>query len=492
MYPNDLFRSSTCGFLFLQGGGDVMSPNLAWKTTLGELELQMTKATFNTWLRDARLLKLDENDYVIGVRNDYAKDWLENRLSDTILRTLNAVVGEDVGLRFQVSADEIQELKEVPVEQEPKKELDMNGNDASGGMSANGNAGISTPQQPTFGQRGTFSPRYRFSTFIVGQSNRLAHAAALSVAEKPGQTYNPLFIYGGVGLGKTHLLHAIGQRCMGRGMQVLYVSSEMFTNDLVQSIRSQQMAEFRDKYRTPDVLLIDDIQFIAGKESTQEEMFHTFNDLHSQGKQVVLSSDRPPKAMVTLEERLQSRFEWGLMADIQLPDIETRLAILQAKAESSNMEVESEILELIARHVHNNIRELEGALNKVVAYAELSGGRVDDKLVAMALADLMHKQDKVTVEDVMRVVAKHYSISIESLSSNSRSRSVSFPRQIAMYLARTETDASFPQIGTQMGNRDHTTILYGYEKINAKQETDSNIRRDLLKIKAALYEGMPA
>ena len=463
-----------------------MSPNLAWKTTLGELELQMTKATFSTWLRDARLLKIDGDDYVIGVRNDYAKDWLENRLSDTILRTLKAVVGDDVGLRFQVSTDEPLVFEDIV----PKKALYEN---RQGQKQGRENAGTSsrlssTPSSSTFGQQGTFSTRYRFSTFIVGQSNRLAHAAALSVSEKPGQTYNPLFIYGGVGLGKTHLLHAIGQRCVAEGMQVLYVSSEMFTNDLVQSIRSQTMAEFRDKYRTPDILLVDDIQFIAGKESTQEEMFHTFNDLHSQGKQVVLSSDRPPKAMVTLEERLQSRFEWGLMADIQLPDIETRLAILQAKAESSNMDVEPEILELIARHVHNNIRELEGALNKVVAYAELSGGYIDDKLVAMALADLMHKKEVVTIEGVMNVVSKHYGITIENLRSNSRSRAISFPRQIVMYLARTETDASFPQIGQKLGNRDHTTILYGYDKINTKMETDANIRRDLLKIKAALYD----
>jgi chromosomal replication initiator protein len=442
----------------------------------------MTKATFNTWLRDARLLRCQEGKtYTIGVRNDYAKDWLENRLQDTIARTLSAIVGHPVELLFVVGSDEPATVERASV----------------AGATPNG----ATPHPEPSGSNGSsgktasqtgLSPRYRFSTFVVGPSNRLAHAAALSVAEKPGQSYNPLFIYGGVGLGKTHLLHAVGHRCIEEGLDVLYVSSETFTNDLVQSIRAQRMADFREKYRTTDMLLIDDIQFIAGKESTQEEMFHTFNDLHSQGKQVVLSSDRPPKAMVTLEERLKSRFEWGLMADIQLPDIETRMAILQAKAETSNIEVSSEVLEKIARHIHNNVRELEGALNKVIAYAELSGGRIDDRLVTMALADLLHKQDQVTIADVVKTVAGHFNITIEALLSHNRSRSVAFPRQMAMYLARTETDASFPQIGAQIGSRDHTTVLYGYEKISAKIETDANLRRDLLKIKAALYESVPA
>jgi chromosomal replication initiator protein len=338
---------------------------------------------------------------------------------------------------------------------------------------------------------GQLNSRYTFSNFVVGQSNRLAHAAALSVAERPGATYNPLFIYGGVGLGKTHLLHAVGHRCLEMGYNMRYVSSETFTNDLIQSIRSQQMAEFRERYRTLDLLLIDDVQFIAGKESTQEELFHTFNDLHSRGKQVILSSDRPPKAMATLEERLQSRFEWGLMADIQLPDFETRMAILRARAESSGINVPDIILDTIARNIRKNIRELEGALNKVVAYAQLTGEPVDEKLATMALSDLVHRPEKVTVDTVMATVATYYHVTVESLQSNSRSRTISFPRHMAMYLIREETGTSYPQIGEKLGNRDHTTILYGYGKISELLETDSTVRRDALEIKALLYDSVP-
>jgi chromosomal replication initiator protein len=453
-----------------------LSPDAAWQATLGELELQMTRATFNTWLKDARLLACNDGEYVIGVRNDYAKDWLENRLHDTIIRTLAAITGQENSIRFVVWSDELI----TPPPQTFEKEKP-----ATGSLrlpAANG----------TNGTYGTLNQRFTFANFVVGSSNRLAHAAALSVAENPGQTYNPLFIYGGVGLGKTHLLHAIGHRCTMDGRNVLYISSETFTNDLVQSIRSKQMSEFRERYRTLDVLMIDDIQFIAGKESTQEELFHTFNELHSQGKQVVISSDRPPKAMVTLEERLQSRFEWGLMADIQLPDEETRKAILQAKAESMNMFIPDHAIDLIAHHVHQSIRELEGALNKVMAYAQLSGNVIDEELINMALADLIRRPQKVTVEQVIEVVCNHYNVSGEALSGSSRARVVAFPRQIAMYLARTETDASLPQIGAKLGNRDHTTVMYGHEKIATLIEKDPAARREMLQIKASLYEGVSA
>jgi chromosomal replication initiator protein len=467
-----------------------MTPESAWKATLGELELQMTKATFNTWLKDARLLACEENEFVIGVRNDYAKDWLENRLRDTIVRTLSSIVTTPVTIRFVVWSDEL--ISPAPTVMSLNKEKENHkspmpsfANNGNGVYSENGVNGASGVQGLSLNHR------FTFSTFVVGPSNRLAHAAALSVAENPGQTYNPLFIYGGVGLGKTHLLHAIAQKCISEGLTICYISSETFTNDLVQSIRNKQMAQFRERYRTPDILLIDDIQFIAGKESTQEELFHTFNDLHSLGKQVVLSSDRTPKAMVTLEERLQSRFEWGLMADIQLPDTETRKAILQAKAEDHGINVPDYVIDLIAHHVRNNIRELEGALNKVIAYAQLSGaGKVDSDLVNMALADLVRRPDKVTVEQVVQAVCQYYNVSTEALSSTSRSRTIAFPRQMAMYLARTETDASFPQIGTYLGNRDHTTILYGCEKIASVLEKDATARRDMLEIKAALYEPM--
>jgi chromosomal replication initiator protein len=330
--------------------------------------------------------------------------------------------------------------------------------------------------------------RFTFGSFVVGPSNRLAHAAALSVAENPGQSYNPLFIYGGVGLGKTHLLHAIGHKRGVLGDRVCYISSETFTNDLVQSIRKKQMDQFRERYRTPDILMIDDIQFIAGKESTQEELFHTFNELHSQGKQVVISSDRPPKAMATLEERLQSRFAWGLMADIQMPDVEMRKAILQAKAEECSADVPDQIIEMIAHYVRNNIRELEGALNKVVAYAQLSGGDIEPELVEMALVDLIGKPDKLSLDAVIRATCEYYGVPLDDVLSASRKRVVVMPRQVAMYLARTETDASLPQIGARLGNRDHTTVMYGYEKVASLAETDTEIRRAIMDIKSSLYE----
>jgi len=454
-----------------------MNADTAWTATLGELELQMTRATFNTWLRDARLLTNEDSEYVIGVRNDYARDWLDNRLKETINRTLSSILGEPVTTRFVVWSDEIISPAPPALKSDLRSELRSEKKKRRTEQS-----GVES------GSNGHLNKRYKFGTFVVGQSNRLAHAAALSVAEQPGATYNPLFIYGGVGLGKTHLLHAIGHRCISEGFKVCYVSSETFTNDLIQSIRSQNMAQFRERYRTVDIMLIDDIQFIAGKESTQEELFHTFNDLHSRGKQVVLSSDRPPKAMVTLEERLQSRFEWGLMADIQLPDIETRTAILRSRAESSGIDVPDEVLDTIAQHVRRSIRELEGALNKVIAYAQLTGSTIDSNLVNMALSELLYHPEEITPEHVIDTVAGYYRVTVDSLRSGSRSRTIAFPRQMAMYLVRTETELSYPQIGDRLGNRDHITILYGYQKISELRETDANIRRDILQIKAALYE----
>lgn len=450
-----------------------MNAESAWNATLGELQLQMTKATFNTWLSDARLLANENGEYVIGVRNDYAKDWLENRLRDTINRTISSIVGKPILTRFVVWSDEI--IAPAPPVMKDTSEQQRG---AHSGLDSNNN--------------GHLNQKYTFETFVVGQSNRLAHAAALSVAERPGSAYNPLFIYGGVGLGKTHLLHAIGHHCLEYGYKVCYVSSETFTNDLIQSIRSQKMAAFRERYRTVDIMLIDDIQFIAGKESTQEELFHTFNDLHSRGNQVVLSSDRPPKAMVTLEERLQSRFEWGLMADVQFPDIETRIAILRAKAESSGVAVPDEVLDTIAQHVRRSIRELEGALNKVIAYSQLTGSAIDNKLVNVALSELLYQPEEVTPEHVIGTVADYYRVTIESLRSSSRTRTISFPRQMAMYLVRTETELSYPQIGIRLGKRDHTTVLYGYEKISELRETDADVRRDIIQIKAALYDNNPS
>ena len=477
-------------------------PESAWKATLGELELQMTRATFNTWLKDAQLMRSEDSHFVIGVRNDYARDWLENRLQDTILRTLNAITGSKNQISFEVMADGLRHQLNGKNGASNGKNGHSNGNGHVNGRNSNGaNANadgdyqVSEPaSEPIISKKEVDVANktglrlgYTFMTFVVGESNRLAHAAALGVAEKPGASYNPLFIYGGVGLGKTHLLHAVGHKCADNGMKVRYVTSEAFTNDLVQAIRSQKTSQFREKYRTTDVLLIDDIQFIAGKESTQEELFHTFNDLHSRGKQVVISSDRPPKAMATLQERLQSRFEWGLMTDIQMPNIETRMAIIKTKSEENGVIFPQNVVEMIAHQVRHNIRELEGALNKVIAYSQLTGQPVDMHLASMALADLVNRQEKINVSRVIDTVCNHFDVSRELICGSGRSRSISYPRQLAMYLARTETGASFPQIGLQLGNRDHTTVLHGYEKILGQVETNPNVRQDMLAVKSNLY-----
>lgn len=450
-----------------------MSPEAAWSATLGELELQMSKAVFNTWLKDTELISADTKNYTIAVQTPYARDWLQNRLYDTVQRTLGSVLGSTPDIEFVV----ISEMGQSADNGTPPPLFEPDAIDEEDDVISDHTVLASN-----------LNPRYSFETFVVGHNNRLAHAASVAVAEAPGQTYNPLFIYGGVGLGKTHLLHAIGTKSIEAGLTVCYVSSETFTNDMIRSIRDQKTAEFREKYRSPDVLLIDDIQFIAGKESTQEELFHTFNDLHSRGKQVILSSDRPPRAMVTLEERLKSRFEWGLMADIQLPDQETRIAILQTKAEEKDVMVPRNALTIIAHHIRSNIRELEGALNKVLAYAKLMRMPITTDLVNLALADYIRQPEKVTVTQVVAAVCTYYGISAERMQSKNRSRSVSYPRQIAMYLCRTETDASFPQIGQKLGGRDHTTIMHGHEKISSRVEQDANLRRDILEIKAAMYD----
>jgi chromosomal replication initiator protein len=309
----------------------------------------------------------------------------------------------------------------------------------------------------------------------------------MAVAESPARAYNPLFLYGGVGLGKTHLLHAIGNACQPANLNVLYVSSEEFTNDLINAIRTHTTPAFREKYRQIDVLLIDDIQFIAGKESTQEEFFHTFNTLHGQNKQIVISSDRSPKALVTLEERLRSRFEWGLTADIQPPDVETRLAILRAKAERAGRQVPADILEMIARQVQSNIRELEGALNRVLAYSDLTGVPLTLELAHNALTDFLPQGMDLQPDDVLAEVSKTFGVSNDRLLGRERTREVALPRQIAMYLMREEGGVSLPQIGEIVGGRDHTTVIYACDKVNNLMETDEHLRRQILQIRERLY-----
>ncbi len=335
----------------------------------------------------------------------------------------------------------------------------------------------------------SLNPRYTFSGFIVGSSNRMAHAASVAVAERPGLSYNPLFLYGGVGLGKTHLLHAIGHSAVESGLVVLYISSETFTNDIVNAIRYRSTEEFRAKYRSVDVLLVDDIQFIAGKESTEEEFFHTFNSLYEASKQIVICSDRPPKSIPHLEERLRSRFEWGLIADIQKPDLELRTAILRHKVDLMQREVPNEVIDFVARRVDTNIRELEGSLNRVLVYAELHDVPLSVEVARAALQNLAIdiKGNQPTLQQIVRAVADYYHIPEADLRGKQRDRRVVLPRQIAMYLMDQETAASSTDIGKELGGRDHTTALYGYQKIAEEIKNNPTLRREIEAIRQMLY-----
>lgn len=444
-----------------------MNAEKAWQSVLGQLQMEMPRATFDTWVRDTRPLSYEDGVMTVIVRNAYARDWLENRLLSTAARLLAGMMNRVVEVRFVVaSGQDAVDADEV----------------ADDGETADSVLPAAVKQR-----NHTLNPRYTFENFVVGANNRLAHAAAQAVAEKPARAYNPLFLYGGVGLGKTHLLHAIGNFCHTRGLNVLYVSSEEFTNDMINAIRTHTTQAFREKYRSADVLLIDDIQFIAGKEGTQEEFFHTFNTLHSQDKQIIVSSDRPPKSMVTLEERLRSRFEWGLIADIQMPDIETRQAILRYKAEKIGHHVPNEILDMIARRVQSNIRELEGALNRIIAFADLSGVPLSLKLAEMALADLLPQVRNVPPLKLIALVAHEWQTSVEALLGRDRSQRIAEPRQVAMYMLRQETNASLPQIGEALGGRDHTTVIYAIRKITSDILIKKDMERKVNRIKQQLY-----
>ncbi len=442
-----------------------MNAEHAWQATLGQLQLEMSKASYDTWVSSSEFLGYDEETqcFQIGVKNAYAKDWLEDRLSSTMTRLLTGMMGCPVTMKVRVWS--AQSAAPRPAE-EPVQTASQN----------------ETPQQNS-----NINSRYRFENFVVGSDNRLAHAACMAVAESPARAYNPLFLYGGVGLGKTHLLHAIGNTCQPAGLNVLYVSSEEFTNDLINAIRTHTTPAFREKYRQVDVLLIDDIQFIAGKESTQEEFFHTFNTLHGQNKQLVISSDRSPKALVTLEERLRSRFEWGLAADIQPPDVETRLAILRTKVDRAGRNVPDAILEFIARQVQTNIRELEGALNRVLAYSDLSGIPLTLDLAQNALIDFLPPGADLQPDDVLEAVSRAFGVSQDRILGRERTREVALPRQIAMYLLREEGGVSLPRIGDFIGGRDHTTVIYACDKVSDLMETDDRVRRQVLQIREQLY-----
>lgn len=475
------------------------NPSQVWHAALGELQLQMTKATFDTWVKPTFALScdLERNVFVVGVRNTYAKQWLENRLYGMIERTLDNVLGQPVTIEFVLHGRDDHSPTELltassehaPDDREVGPQMRMTSSEdlRPGREEKSGVRSAVSQYTPHRSNGSTLNPKYTFDTYIVGNSNRLAHAACVAVAERPAEAYNPLFLYGGTGLGKTHLLHALGWLPQNRGKQVVYVSSETFTNELINSIRTQTAEEFRHAYREVDVLLIDDIQFIAGKETTQEEFFHTFNSLHAANKQIVISSDRHPRAIPTLEERLRSRFEGGLIADIQPPDFETRAAILRFKAESQPIPVPPDVIDFIARKIQSNIRELSGALTRVVAYAQLMRAPLSVEMAEGVLQDML-QQTPVSTEQVLNAVAEYYRISLDDLKGRGRSREIVIPRQMAMYLLREATGTSLPQIGEALG-RDHTTVMYSVDKIAQEIETDDQRRREVLAIKERLYGG---
>ncbi len=431
-----------------------MSKNLQemWEKSLTLIKTELTEVSFNTWLKPIDPMSINGNVIVLAVANDFSKGILEARYASLIVNALKQIAAVEYKLEFIVPGSE-KYMKYSQKTHQPKN-IDL----------------FDTLN---------LNPKYVFDTFVIGNSNRFAHAASLAVSEAPAKAYNPLFIYGGVGLGKTHLMHAIGHYILGQNpsAKVVYVSSEKFTNELINSIRDDKNVEFRNRYRTVDVLLVDDIQFIAGKERTQEEFFHTFNALHEANKQIIISSDRPPKEIPTLEDRLRSRFEWGLITDIQPPDLETRIAILRKKAEVEGIDVPNEVMLHIAKKIQSNIRELEGALIRIVAYSSLTNKEVTVELASEALKDIISSRPKqITVPLIKEVVSEHCSVKMDDFNSKRRTRSISYPRQIAMYLCRELTDLSLPKIGDEFGGRDHTTVIHAHVKITHDIENDIDIK----------------
>jgi chromosomal replication initiator protein len=488
-----------------------MDAKQVWRAALGELQVTLSPANFETWLRDTALVEVDDTKFRIAVPNGFAKDWLESRYRSLISQTLGRIVGYGVQVDFVVAA------AEADAASGDGATVGSSGLDAADSTSAReagpiavgpgllprSGDGIARPagSPPTVriepgrtgGDGGTsnINPRYTFSNFIVGSANRLAHAASLSVAERPGHAYNPLFLYGGVGLGKTHLMHAIGNQVAAKfpRKRVVYATSEKFTNEFITSIQQGKIDEFRARYRRIDLLLIDDIQFIADKERTQEEFFHTFNAIHEDGKQIVLSSDRPPKAILTLEERLRSRFEWGLIADLTAPDLETRIAILRAKAEEGAVPISSDVIEFIARKVVSNIRELEGALNRIVAYASMGAMPISIELAQAVLSNVLYnpKKRQITPERIAIAVSEYYSVPLEALRGQKRDKAIVMPRQIAMFLMREETDVSLLRIGAELGNRDHSTVLHACDKITRESAGNDELRREIAAVRELIY-----
>jgi chromosomal replication initiator protein len=433
--------------------------NELWSAALAALERKYSKPIFEMWLRPMRPLAMSDSEIVLSVQSPFARDWVENRLKGDISEVLTELLGATLALRFVVTAD---------APSDPPEEADMPPPSAH-------RAPLSEDLR-----HGNLNPRYTFEEFVIGNSNRFAHAASQAVAEAPARAYNPLFLYGGVGLGKTHLMHAIGHRVIAQNpsANVVYVSSEKFTNEFIVAVQKNQTVEFRNKYRLVDVLLIDDIQFIEGKEGTQEEFFHTFNALHEAQKQLVISSDRPPKEIQTLESRLRSRFEWGLLTDIQPPDLETREAILRKKAESEKVPVPDDVTSFIAKVIPSNIRELEGALIRVVAYASLTKSPITTDLAADVLKNVVAAAPprRITTGLIKERVAEAHGLTVKEMDHQRRDQRLAAPRQIAMYLATELTDCSLPQIARDFHKKDHTTVMYARDKVKNQMAVDEVYR----------------
>lgn len=450
-----------------------MTNQQLWHAVLGELELILSRANFTTWFKNTYIVGVEKGCVIVGVPNTFTKTWLEKKYHPAIMKAIQNIVQEEN------ICDVIYKVGRKPAALEtdqPSAPLSMP---------------VMAEEQKTSitNSHGGLNSRYAFDNFVVGKGSELAHAAAMAVANSLGQVYNPLFVYGGVGLGKTHLLQAIGFKVMGRGAKILYVTSERFTTDYIQSVRTGHGKEFKDQYRSVDLLLIDDIQFIAGKEGTQEEFFHTFNALHQNNKQIVLTSDRPPKAIPGLEQRLLSRFEWGMIADISQPDLETRIAILQMKCRERRIELEREVIHFLATAFQQNIRELEGALNRILAEWQFHGSsptiEVVKKMFASKETDQPRRQ--ISPKHLIEMVCRYFEVLEEDIIGKSRKRELVIPRQIIMYLLREDGRVSYPTIGQEIGQRDHTTAIHAHVRIRTAIETDERIRRDVLTIRQRLY-----
>lgn len=441
------------------------SAELLWETILGELELQIARPSFQAMLRGTVGLSLQDNSLLVATPNSFVTEYLEKRLYPLVQQAAERQVKRPIEVRFQVMLQN--GARTLP-------------------------SGQPLPQTPALQPSPLagmpLNPKYTFETFIVGKSNQLAHAGAVSAASRPGNGYNPVFLYSGVGLGKTHLLHAVGHRARAQGLKVVYASAEQFTNEFISSIREGRTEEFRLKYRTPHLLMVDDIQFLMGKEQTQEGFFHTFNELHNASGQIVITGDRPPRALARLEDRLRSRFEGGIVADIQPPELETRLAILQAKASQFSVPIPREALEALARKVRRSIRELEGALNRVAAYAALLGRPVTLELVTQALADLQPTKEKGALDPaaVVTLVASHFGVTEETLKGPRRDKRVSLARQVAMFLLREEAQLPLAEVGSLFGRRDHTTVSYACTKVSSLLNLDPRLRQEVLTLREGL------